>query len=279
MSVSTSSCHETFSVHTSFLKDTFSSESVRAPMRSKSQTSAEGDEGKEDNEDMRTDEGETEVESEVEVEIEEGGDRFYPSSVAQSGSKWPAISITFHREIALTRATLAEQSTQTSLSAIRPQGVWGRQIYPQTCWLEIWSNKSTHRFPLHIIDGGVRLAYADAVRALIVHFIEIFIDCLLILSLYIICSQLSHLSSTFHISPLIFLSHLLFSASLLHSIIIASRLPPPYLFSLPFSHPLSLTLLGSSFFYFSSYTLSYIKNIFSSSSSNSSILSFLLTLG
>ena len=166
MSVSTSSCHETFSVHTSFLKDTFSSESVRAPLRSKPQSSEEGNES---NKNLITDEGETEVESEVEVEIEEGGDRFYPSSVAQSGSKWPAISITFHREIALTRATLAEQSTQTSLSAIRPQGVWGRQIYPQTCWLEIWSNKSTHRFPLHIIDGGVRLAYADAVRPLIMH--------------------------------------------------------------------------------------------------------------
>lgn len=58
--------------------------------------------------------------------------------------KWPPITINFNVDV----TTRAIQRSP--------------DLLPFTCWLELWTNVSSHRIPLHIIDGSIKLSYMDA---------------------------------------------------------------------------------------------------------------------
>jgi hypothetical protein len=97
--------------------------------------------------------------------------------------KWPPISIFFNREKALLRSIkIGLLSTISPTSSFFPSPsvlnstalltlAGEYPVLPMTCWLEILSNKSSHRFPLHVIDGGVRMGYMDAVSVFVCVFV------------------------------------------------------------------------------------------------------------
>ena len=73
-------------------------------------------------------------------------DRDGNGNSVSSLSKWPPIMIYFN----LTRAQQLAESEEKYL--------------PKTCWAEILTNVSSHRVPLHIVDGALLLSFMDAVR-------------------------------------------------------------------------------------------------------------------
>lgn len=92
-------------------------------------------------------------------------DQLLHATIAQSSQQWPPITVTFNRKLAASRSesgilsyssTPAVQGMARHIPSTHPYG-------PFTCWLEVLSNKSSHRFPLHVVDGDVNLSYMDAV--------------------------------------------------------------------------------------------------------------------
>jgi hypothetical protein len=65
--------------------------------------------------------------------------------VAQSLQPWPPIKVDLQ-----THKLLRASTTDSSL-------------LPFTCWLELWTNVSSHRIPLHIISGLLDLSVLNAV--------------------------------------------------------------------------------------------------------------------
>ena len=68
--------------------------------------------------------------------------------VAQSLQHWSPIKVDLQTH-KLLRASAADSS-----------------LLPFTCWLELWTNVSSHRIPLHIISGLLDLSVLNAVSQL-----------------------------------------------------------------------------------------------------------------
>lgn len=102
------------------------------------------------------------------ADVNDSNDSFSPLSVALSNHRWPPITVTFHKKIAARQSrmgTLGGDSPAPSQPSDGPPHT-PRAFVPYTCWLDVHSNKSSHRLPLYIIDGTVRLSYMNAVRIL-----------------------------------------------------------------------------------------------------------------
>ena len=110
------------------------------------------------------------------IKIDKESMNYSVASIADSYKNWPAITITFHQDVAMAgklkasglprsvlNAGVGATSTPPVGSAL-PLRSQKSQFSPSICWLEIHSNKSTHRIPLYIIDGRVRLTSMNAVR-------------------------------------------------------------------------------------------------------------------
>jgi Transmembrane protein 131-like N-terminal len=163
LTVSTVSCSDIFSLSASFLQNSVtsngSSSSFLVSKTMKSTRRGRKDHG------SSLPEGEGSPDSDVEVES------FHPSSVAQSGHQWPPISVTFRGKLPSNKTKSGEFTSE--VGALPPASSQhtpdGTPFVPFTCWLEIFSNKSSHRFPLYVVDGGVRLSFMDAVRKINLH--------------------------------------------------------------------------------------------------------------
>lgn len=158
LTVSTVSCSDIFSLSASFLQNSITSNGSSSSFLV-SKTKKAGRRGRRDHESSLPEvEGSTDSDAEV--------DSFYPSSVAQSGHQWPPISVTFRGKLPGNKSKSGEFTTE--VGALPPASSQhtpdGTPFVPFTCWLEIFSNKSSHRFPLYVVDGGVRLSFMDAVR-------------------------------------------------------------------------------------------------------------------
>lgn len=68
--------------------------------------------------------------------------------VVDSFGKWPSVVVHFNE------TAVVELSTQYA------------DFLPKTCWLEVFTNISSHRIPIYIIDGALELVFMDAVRVL-----------------------------------------------------------------------------------------------------------------
>jgi hypothetical protein len=66
------------------------------------------------------------------------------NQVVGSTDKLQSIPLTFHQDLAVNHFS------------VYPDAL------PYTCWLELWTNISSHRIPLHIISGALSLAFTDA---------------------------------------------------------------------------------------------------------------------
>ena len=73
---------------------------------------------------------------------------------ADSLNKWGPISLQFNQSKAL---SLLDKD---------------RSFLPKTCWLEILTNVSSHRVPLHIIDGSLSISFMDAVKSILLFYIN-----------------------------------------------------------------------------------------------------------
>ena len=75
------------------------------------------------------------------------GDLIYidPSSIPQGAvnslEKWSAINVTYDVNLASRKSN---------------------ELLPFTCWLEVWTTISSHRIPIHLVDGALKLAFIDA---------------------------------------------------------------------------------------------------------------------
>ena len=65
--------------------------------------------------------------------------------VVDSFGKWPSVVVNFNE------TAVVEMSTMYS------------DFLPKTCWLEVFTNISSHRIPIYIIDGALELVFMDAV--------------------------------------------------------------------------------------------------------------------
>ena len=92
-------------------------------------------------------------------------DQLLHSTVAQSSQHWPPITVTFNRKLAASRSEsgILSYSAVPTVPGMSRHLPGAHQYGPFTCWLEVFSNKSSHRFPLHVIDGEVNLSFMDAV--------------------------------------------------------------------------------------------------------------------
>jgi hypothetical protein len=79
----------------------------------------------------------------------------HTSDIAISQQQWPPIQIIFNQRLAYSRLKSFIDSGGSQFSFL-----------PYTCWLELTSDRSTHRFPLYVIDGLIQISYVDVVSAL-----------------------------------------------------------------------------------------------------------------
>lgn len=71
--------------------------------------------------------------------------------IAISQQHWPLIQIIFNQKLAYSR----QKSHMDSGSKL--------PFLPYTCFLELTSDRSTHQFPLYVIDGLIQVSHIDAV--------------------------------------------------------------------------------------------------------------------
>ena len=110
------------------------------------------------------------------IKIDKESLNYSADSIADSYKNWPAIMITFHQDVAMAGKLKASGVPRSVLNAgvgatptppvgsALPLTSQKSQFSPSICWLEIHSNKSTHRIPLYIVDGRIRLTSMNAVR-------------------------------------------------------------------------------------------------------------------
>ncbi len=67
--------------------------------------------------------------------------------VVDSLGKWDPVSVGFNGGLVAEYAAMSPD------------------FLPKTCWLEVLTNISSHRIPLHVMDGALDLQFMDAVRA------------------------------------------------------------------------------------------------------------------
>ncbi len=72
------------------------------------------------------------------------GKNDFRNQVIGSTDNLQPIPLTFHQELAIDYFDMHPDSL------------------PYTCWLEVWTNISSHRIPLHIVNGALTLAFTDA---------------------------------------------------------------------------------------------------------------------
>lgn len=140
---------------------------------------------------------ETNIDASNFVQIDGKAVDFPPASIAGSYQNWPPIIVTFHEDVAMavnlrtdsfstymsTSSTRNSNSNKNSdsttpttsagmgvdagavppFNTFLPSKVIKSNFLPATCWLEIHSNKSTHRIPMYVVDGRVRLTSMSAV--------------------------------------------------------------------------------------------------------------------
>ena len=110
------------------------------------------------------------------IKIDKQSLNYSVASIAGSYQNWPAVIITFHQDIAmagkLKTNAFPKNSVNTGIGATSTSPVGGASpllsqnslFTPAICWLEIHSNKSTHRIPMYVVDGRVRMTSINAVR-------------------------------------------------------------------------------------------------------------------
>lgn len=72
-----------------------------------------------------------------------------PGGVASSFERWQPMEVTVNVSDIATEFWVSEQS-----------------FLPKTCWLEVQTNISVHRIPVHLVDGRLEVQFMDAVCAI-----------------------------------------------------------------------------------------------------------------
>ena len=155
LSISTSSCEDVFSISAPFLEN--SSSRNNGP----SNSCVANKKYSSENQNVKL----------KRTDFNDSKDSFSPLSVALSNHRWPPITVTFNKKIAARQSRMGMWTSRDDPHASSQHTTDGAPLIPHTpstfipytCWLDVHSNKSSHRLPLYIIDGTVRLTYMNAV--------------------------------------------------------------------------------------------------------------------